>query len=49
MQQVKVIDVIRNVDGIINQLPWAITLANANIQIGGGHRTHFETFQAYTR
>jgi len=49
IQQVIIIDAIRNVGGIVNQLPWAIALTNGHMQIGGGHRFHSYTLQAYTQ
>ncbi len=40
IQQVIIIDAIRNVGGIVNQLPWTVALTNGHMQIGGGHRFH---------
>lgn len=46
---IRVIDAIRNVDGIINQLLWIVALASGHMQIGGKHKMHFQLFQAYTQ
>ncbi len=58
IQQVKVVDAIKNghwcqrvqvIGGIVNRLPWVIALTNGHMQIGGGHRFHSQTHQAYTQ